>query len=163
MYTTYNARTYLQPQLNKAVRMTERAYSPLTDRNPKDHILFQTSSCTSDQVGREMQRTGFSAKTVSRDNTGTGTFLPRTPFPTMNFPSDHAIVCAELQLEHHESFRKIEYKLCKSAFHHLYFLTVVGFELKPVIIHHFLQVCRLFEDVSATHGSVNCYQAWHTT
>ena len=104
MYTTYNARTYLQPQLNKAVRMTERAYSPLTDRNPKDHILFQTSSCTSDLVGCEVQRTGFSAKTVSRDNTGTGTFLPRTPFPTLNFPSDHAIVCAELQLENHESF-----------------------------------------------------------
>ena len=112
VYTTYNARTYLQPQLNKAVRMAERAYSPLTDRNPKDHIIFQTSSCKSDLVGREVQRTGFSAKTVSRDNTGTGTFIPRTPFPTLNFPSDHAIVCAELQLEHHESFWKIEHKLC---------------------------------------------------
>jgi hypothetical protein len=39
-YTTFNARTFLQPQLNKAVRMAERKTSSLTDRNPKDFILF---------------------------------------------------------------------------------------------------------------------------
>ena len=41
MHTTFNARTYLQPQLNKAVRMAERASSDMTDKNPKDHILFR--------------------------------------------------------------------------------------------------------------------------
>lgn len=33
--TTYNSRTYLQPQLNKAVPASEKKDSPLTDRNPK--------------------------------------------------------------------------------------------------------------------------------
>merc|ERR1712032_168869 len=38
--TTYNARTYLQPQLNKAVSRSSALTSPHTDRNPKDHIIF---------------------------------------------------------------------------------------------------------------------------
>jgi|TARA_B110000977_G_scaffold131783_1_gene167856 hypothetical protein len=99
VHTTYNARTYLQPQLNKAVRMSERACSPFTDKNPKDHILFQISSHLNDLDGCEVQRAGFSTEIVSRDNTGTGTFAPHAPFPTLKFPSDHAIVSAELQLE----------------------------------------------------------------
>merc|ERR1719168_502891 len=37
-YTTYNARTYLQPQLNKAAQSTQLAEKG--DRNPKDFILF---------------------------------------------------------------------------------------------------------------------------
>merc|ERR1711998_428672 len=40
-HTTFNARTYLQPQLNKATKLEERETSPLTDRNPKDFILFK--------------------------------------------------------------------------------------------------------------------------
>lgn len=90
VHTTYNARTFLQPQLNKAVRLSERAESPLTDKNPKDHVLFQ--------VGEVDRAEGFVVNFVSRDNTGDGVFLPDVPFPTIGFPSDHAIVCAELEL-----------------------------------------------------------------
>lgn len=90
VHTTFNARTFLQPQLNKAVRLSERAESPLTDKNPKDHVLFQ--------VGEVDQSEGFVVNFVSRDNTGDGDFLPDVPFPTIGFPSDHAIVCAELEL-----------------------------------------------------------------
>ena len=37
-HTTYNARTFLQPQLQKAARSTEKASKG--DKNPKDFILF---------------------------------------------------------------------------------------------------------------------------
>lgn len=83
--TTYNARTFLQPQLNKAVRMCDMESSPLTDKHPKDHIVFGSNS--------------FSTQIVQRDNTGDGQFIDDTPFPTMSFPSDHALVCATLEME----------------------------------------------------------------
>merc|ERR1719356_592150 len=38
--TTFNARTYLQPQLAKAVSRSAAAADPNTDKNPKDYILF---------------------------------------------------------------------------------------------------------------------------
>ena len=82
MHTTFNARTYLQPQLNKAVRFAERATSPATDKHPKDHILFRLGT--------------FECRIVTRDNTGEGEFVDDAPFPTLTFPSDHALVCAEL-------------------------------------------------------------------
>ena len=41
-YTTYNARTFLQPQLNKAVRRDQRA--TLGDRNPKDYVIFDAEA-----------------------------------------------------------------------------------------------------------------------
>lgn len=81
-HTTFNARTYLQPQLNKAVRFAERATSPSTDKHPKDHIVFRLGT--------------FDCRIVTRDNTGEGEFVDDTPFPTLTFPSDHALVCAEL-------------------------------------------------------------------
>ena len=37
-HTTYNARTFLQPQLQKAAKSTEKASKG--DKNPKDFILF---------------------------------------------------------------------------------------------------------------------------
>lgn len=125
VHTTYNARTFLQPQLNKAVRMAECAASPLTDRNPKDHVVFSSCRATPGSGdgaaggqskysynaggqgtrgggggagGERVARAGFRAKLVSRDNTGEGSFLPEAPFPTLRFPSDHAIVCAALEL-----------------------------------------------------------------
>ena len=82
VHTTFNARTYLQPQLNKAVRFAERATSPATDKHPKDHILFRLGT--------------FECRIVTRDNTGEGEFVDDAPFPTLTFPSDHALVCAEL-------------------------------------------------------------------
>jgi len=84
-HTTFNARTYLQPQLNKAVRYDERHTSKLTDCNPKDFILFSTSAF---EV----------AKPVVRDNTGQVRFVEGIDFPTLTFPSDHAIVSSALRV-----------------------------------------------------------------
>jgi hypothetical protein len=81
-HTTFNSRTSLQPQMNKAVRFSERATSALTDKHPKDHIVYRGDS--------------FTARLVARDNTGEGEFIDDVPFPTLAFPSDHALVCAEL-------------------------------------------------------------------
>jgi hypothetical protein len=80
-YTTFNARTYLQPQLNKAAKSTELAEKG--DRNPKDFVLF-TSHFT---LGR-----------VWRDNTGRGEYVDGMVFPTLEFPSDHAAVSVDLML-----------------------------------------------------------------
>jgi len=80
-YTTFNARTYLQPQLNKAARSNELAEKG--DRNPKDFILFSEH---------------FEGVQVGRDNTGRGEYLEDTVFPTLDFPSDHAILSAVLEL-----------------------------------------------------------------
>ena len=82
VHTTFNARTYLQPQLNKAVRFADKASSPATDKHPKDHVVFRAGT--------------FECRIVTRDNTGEGEFLDDAPFPTLTFPSDHALVCTEL-------------------------------------------------------------------
>lgn len=58
VHTTFNARTYLQPQLNKAVRMAERASSDMTDKNPKDHILFRDPRLVRPQRGHRRIRHG---------------------------------------------------------------------------------------------------------
>lgn len=109
--TTYNARTYLQPQLNKAVRYAERATSSLADNNPKDFLLYSEGAFEG-------------AGACARDNTGQGSYvegLPRrhrvararppltprsaptlsrvgTSIPTLTFPSDHCIVSTTLRL-----------------------------------------------------------------
>ena len=59
-YTTYNARTFLQPQLNKAVRRDQRA--TLGDRNPKDYVIFDAEA--------------FAPLANLRDNTGSARFEP---------------------------------------------------------------------------------------
>eukprot|EP00457_Paulinella_chromatophora_P001294 gb/GEZN01001296.1/.p1 GENE.gb/GEZN01001296.1/~~gb/GEZN01001296.1/.p1 ORF type:complete len:878 (+),score=168.53 gb/GEZN01001296.1/:176-2809(+) len=81
-HTTCNARTFLQPQLNKAVRIEDRFTSPLSDRNPKDFILFRNTT--------------FKYMDSIRDNTGHGKFTEQMMFPTLSFPSDHAIVATKL-------------------------------------------------------------------
>lgn len=81
-YTTFNARTYLQPQLNKAVKESEKKTSKLVDKNPKDFILFWAKD--------------FSVSDVQKDNTGEGSFTQDIVFPTLTFPSDHAITKAAL-------------------------------------------------------------------
>ncbi|KAH8096548.1 hypothetical protein JL720_3927 [Aureococcus anophagefferens] len=75
--TTFNARTFLQPQLNKAVKREDRFDSPSVDRNPKDFILFYAAD--------------FSLLSASKDNTGDGAFAADDMFPTLAFPSDHAV------------------------------------------------------------------------
>jgi len=79
--TTFNARTFLQPQLNKAVRMSEKESKG--DVNPKDFILFHSRS--------------FRVDSVLKDNTGERKYIEGMVFPTLTFPSDHGIVRAVLE------------------------------------------------------------------
>ena len=85
-YTTFNARTYLQPQLNKAVAFADKDTSPLVDRNPKDFLLFTPASL--EPVGP-----------AQRDNTGRKEFIDMMDMPTLTFPSDHALVHATFMLK----------------------------------------------------------------
>ena len=83
--TTLCARTFLQPQLNKAVKHAERATSKLTDYNPKDFILF--SSGAIEGVGA-----------CARDNTGRKEFVEGMDIPSLTFPSDHAVASCTLRV-----------------------------------------------------------------
>jgi len=78
--TTCKARTHLQPQTTKAVPMSMRLYD---DCNPRDHILID--------------RKAFDVKKMLRDNTGKKDFIEAQNIPSMDFPSDHAIICATLE------------------------------------------------------------------
>lgn len=83
--TTFNARTFLQPQLNKAVSRSAARADPNTDRNPKDYIVFDAKQLVP-------------ASPPERDNTGVrGNFDPTKPFPTLRFPSDHAALLSVLR------------------------------------------------------------------
>lgn len=91
--TTCTARTFLQPQMNKVNLAAERATNG--DVNPKDHILFLNP----DVHTRGCRLVGE----AGRDNTGSGDFKSDVTFPTLMFPSDHAIICAVLELESKQS------------------------------------------------------------
>ena len=78
--TTYNARTYLQPQLNKAIRYAEKDVKG--DKNPKDFILFDAKD--------------FSVRWTKKDNTGEKKSVEGMVFPTLAFPSDHGITSTSL-------------------------------------------------------------------
>mmetsp|Transcript_46544 Transcript_46544/g.131032 ORF Transcript_46544/g.131032 Transcript_46544/m.131032 type:complete len:621 (+) Transcript_46544:107-1969(+) len=75
-YTTYNARTYLQPQLNKACKSNEKRSKG--DVNPKDFILFP--------------KRDFTVIQTWKDNTGKKQYVEDMAFPTLEFPSDHGIL-----------------------------------------------------------------------
>ncbi|CAB9505865.1 expressed unknown protein [Seminavis robusta] len=75
-YTTYNARTYLQPQLNKACKRDEKRAKG--DVNPKDFILFAKDH--------------FAVEQVWKDNTGKREYVEDMAFPTLEFPSDHGVL-----------------------------------------------------------------------
>ena len=75
-HTTFNARTFLQPQLQKAAKSTEKASKG--DKNPKDFVLFPKAS--------------FSLDEALKDNTGKRTYLEGQIFPSLAFPSDHGVV-----------------------------------------------------------------------
>jgi hypothetical protein len=79
-YTTFNGRTYLQPQLNKAAKKEEVRVKG--DVNPKDFILFYKGD--------------LSALRVARDNTGQRKYVEDMVFPTLTFPSDHGVLSATL-------------------------------------------------------------------
>ena len=78
-YTCYNARTYLQAQLNKAC--SSKAIRATGDVNPKDFIIFQPET--------------YELSKVLKDNTGQERFLQNMAFPTLPFPSDHAVLACD--------------------------------------------------------------------
>jgi len=82
-YTTYNARTYLQPQLNKACKSADKR--KLGDVNPKDFILF----------GKD----AFELVKTWKDNTGNENmeYVEDMAFPTLEFPSDHGLLSTTLE------------------------------------------------------------------
>jgi len=80
-YTTYNARTYLQPQLNKACRSSEKREKG--DVNPKDFIIFPKSD--------------FRVVKTWKDNTGKNKYIEDMAFPTLEFPSDHGLLSTILE------------------------------------------------------------------
>ena len=90
--TTCTARTFLQPQMNKANLAASRATNG--DVNPKDHILFLNP----DVHTRGCRLVGE----ARRDNTGSGRFKAGVTFPSLMFPSDHALVSAVLELQGNE-------------------------------------------------------------
>jgi hypothetical protein len=79
-YTTFAARTHLQPQLNKAVSYDQKDVKG--DKNPKDFVLFFKSD--------------FEVISAERDNTGARAFTDNMVIPTLQFPSDHAITFSSL-------------------------------------------------------------------
>lgn len=79
-YTTFNARTYLQPQLNKACKSSEKTKG---DINPKDFILFSKKD--------------WSVHSWHKDNTGNRNYIENIVFPTLTFPSDHGILYTTLR------------------------------------------------------------------
>jgi len=82
-YTTFNARTYLQPQLNKACRSNEKREKG--DINPKDFILFNKED--------------FSVVETMKDNTGDRKYIEDMAFPTLRFPSDHGVLSTILRFK----------------------------------------------------------------
>jgi len=79
-YTTFNARTYLQPQLNKACKSSEKRLHG--DVNPKDFILFKKND--------------FTVEETIKDNTGEKKYIEDMAFPTLQFPSDHGVLSTTL-------------------------------------------------------------------
>lgn len=75
-YTTFNSRTYLQPQLNKACKKSDKRSNG--DVNPKDFILFNKQD--------------FKVMKTWKDNTGEKRYVEDMAFPTLTFPSDHGIL-----------------------------------------------------------------------
>jgi len=79
-YTTFAARTSLQGQLQKAVPFAD--VSKLAAREPKDVILYRPT---------ELLR-----RKCWKDCVGDGSWRDGAIMPSVNFPSDHAIVAAQL-------------------------------------------------------------------
>jgi len=80
-HTTFNARTFLQPQLQKAAKSTEKAGKG--DKNPKDFILFPKAT--------------YRVVATTKDNTGRRQYTEGMVFPTLQFPSDHGLVATVLR------------------------------------------------------------------
>mmetsp|Transcript_75501 Transcript_75501/g.125891 ORF Transcript_75501/g.125891 Transcript_75501/m.125891 type:complete len:569 (-) Transcript_75501:750-2456(-) len=81
-HTTFNARTFLQAQLQKAARSNEKISKG--DKNPKDFILFPKSA--------------YNILRTTKDNTGKQKYIEGMVFPTLEFPSDHGVLSTVLQV-----------------------------------------------------------------
>jgi hypothetical protein len=80
-FTTFHARTFLQPQLNKAITYEEK--DERGDKNLKDYILFYDGD--------------YELLETKKDNTGQKVYLEGMVFPTLQFPSDHGITSTVLR------------------------------------------------------------------
>mmetsp|Transcript_6680 Transcript_6680/g.20216 ORF Transcript_6680/g.20216 Transcript_6680/m.20216 type:complete len:467 (-) Transcript_6680:636-2036(-) len=80
-HTTYNARTYLQAQLQKAAKRSETATKG--DKNPKDFIIFPKGT--------------YKVLRTQKDNTGERRYVEDMVFPTLQFPSDHGVLSTTLE------------------------------------------------------------------
>jgi len=89
--TTCNARTFLQPQLNKAVFYRDKLTSKLVDRHPKDHVLFSKASFA--VIESKTTRSNDCVLSAPQKMQ----WLDDCPFPTLSFPSDHALCSFELE------------------------------------------------------------------
>ena len=101
--TTFSARTFLQAQLNKAVKRDECASSELTDRHPKDHVLVALRDDTSATIASSVAIARVNAIDFTVDPPKALAFDPSAMFQNAQFPSDHACVlfdCA-LSFMHH--------------------------------------------------------------
>jgi len=74
--TTFCARTFLQPQLQKACKVTDKKTKG--DYNPKDYILYSPLV--------------LSVASIGVDNTGKGKHEADMVIPTLDWPSDHALL-----------------------------------------------------------------------
>ena len=80
--TTSNARTFLQPQLQKACKAADKASKG--DFNPKDYLLAPAAKCVFLECGK--------------DNTGQRSYTEGMVVPTLDWPSDHGAVFATIKL-----------------------------------------------------------------
>ena len=78
--TTFNARTFLQPQLQKACKADEKAKKG--DCNPKDFLLFNPAILAVADFGR--------------DNTTKKVYEEEMVVPTLDWPSDHGLLYSTL-------------------------------------------------------------------
>jgi len=79
--TTSNARTFLQPQLQKACKAADKASKG--DFNPKDWLLFP--------------RAAFELVVGGKDNMGDRSYTEGMVVPTLTWPSDHGAVFATIK------------------------------------------------------------------
>lgn len=82
--TTFTARTYLQPQLQKACKAAAKAATG--DKNPKDFILYGAES-------------GLAVTEYGIDNTARKAYVEDLVLPTLGWPSDHALVYTTFSID----------------------------------------------------------------
>lgn len=90
--TTLNARTFCQPQLNKAVARANYELNEKCENNPKDYILFRASGAMRQKGEGYLDNVGRGPLTIDEHD-------KTVWMPGEKFPSDHAIVYAEFEIK----------------------------------------------------------------